>query len=606
MKLFQKNAFDHSIPELDVLANRELAMRSPRVAFIWVPLAILVILITDLKEKHLLQSILAVSLFVISGIYRIYLSQRFETTYHASPERWVNKFTLVVLLSASIFGISLPLLYFESGSNWTFIICLLTTTGITAVATGSLSPRRGLFRLFVLVVHLPIVTILLALGNLQEMGLGLLTAVFMVHILILGGYFHQIFWSGLRDAHQLKERAAALELASAEIKAANQAKGEFLTNISHEIRTPLNGILGLTELVLDGELESHQRDNLKDVHGSGLSLLHTINELLDFSKIEAGEMTMESSVFSLPDTLQKVVLASSMACIKHGNNLKIELGENFPDRMIGDSYRIEQILNNLMSNAVKFTRNGEIRLIGKLVKRVEGLVAFSITVKDSGIGITPEDQEIIFQAFKQVDCSTTRGFGGTGLGLAICRHLVGLMDGEITLESTLAQGSEFTIYLTLPEAQIPSGGPKTGNTAIANAHLGDDLQGMQVLLVEDNTVNAKLATRVLEKSKIRVTWAKNGQESVIQYIKGNFDLVLMDIQMPVLDGFGATKAIREAEKATGRRTPIIALTAHAIQGYRQKCLDADLDDYLTKPLQPKALRETLVKWSPRVLQQSRR
>jgi signal transduction histidine kinase/ActR/RegA family two-component response regulator len=600
VKFFQPSETDVKPPILDILAHRELALRSPKVALSLVPVAVLVAFMTDLKDSYPLQSAAAAVVFLAAGIFRLVLSRRFSTHYRANSRSWFRNFALAILLSTSVFSVTLPLIYLKLGAGWTFIICLLTSTGAAASATGSLSPHQNLFRAYVVLAKLPAIVTLLAFGGPREMGLGLLTLVFLVQILVLGQHSHKQFWAGLRSEHLLKQRAKALEKAHAEVQAANKTKDEFLANMSHEVRTPLNGILGLTDLILETELQPRQKDYLEDVRVSGQNLLNVINEVLDFSILESGKMELENSVFSLPDLLRKVAVSGELGCKANGNTLTLQLADDMPTKIVGDQRHLHQILTHLVDNAVKFTKLGSITLKGTLDHRQDGLVAFTISVQDSGPGIAPEDHKNIFQAFKQVDGSSTRTYGGTGLGLAVCHGLANLMGGRITLESTLGQGSTFSLHLALPEAKIEKPAEVPGKAA--GAEPSDALSGLVVLLVEDNTVNAKLASRLLEKSGLTVIWAHNGQEGVTRYLKGGIDLVLMDIQMPVLDGFGATEAIRQAEKAEGQaRVPIIALTAHAMKGYREKCLEAEMDDYLTKPLQPKLLRETLARWSPKAV-----
>ena len=599
MDLFRKSPHDDHIPELDFLASRELALRSRKVALTLVPMTILVTFITDLKGQFSNPAALVTLLFLCVGLFRLSLAERFEASYQASPRSWLHQFSAAATLPAVVLGLSLPLIFLNMGGGWTFIICLLAITGTAASATGSLSPNLGLFRIFVVVLVLPIIVTLLAFGEVKEMGLGFLTLVFLGQILLLGNHFHHELWTRLRGTHLLQERAAALEKANIQVKAANEAKSEFLTNMSHEMRTPLNGILGLTELILETDLQTRQEEYLRDVRSSGQSLLQIVNELLDYSTIESGQIILETSVFSLPEMLKKVAVAGELNCRIRGNSLSLHMEEGFPQQVLGDPQRIRQILTNLVDNAAKFTELGKVEVEGVLDRRQDGLVAFTIHVRDTGIGIPPEAKKKVFKAFSQADGSTTRNFGGTGLGLAISSQLAELMGGKITLASSPGKGSLFSLHLALPEpkAQLdaqPTRDPHTG------APTNDiSLKGLRVLMAEDNTVNAKLAKRLLEKWDISVVWARNGQEAVSRYSYGNIDLVLMDIQMPILDGFGATVAIREIEAATGVRVPIIALTAHAMEGYRENCLAAGMDDYLTKPLQPKILRETLETWSTR-------
>jgi signal transduction histidine kinase/CheY-like chemotaxis protein len=601
LKLLRTSVYDNLHPGLVVTAHRELARRSPKVALSLVPMVVLVSLITGLHAAYPVQSYAATGFFLVLGVLRLYLARSFKRIYATSAALWLRQFSIVVLASSGFLGLMLPIILHSQGSGWAFIICLLATTGTAASATGSLSPHRGIFRAFVVTLELPAMVALLLSGRVQEIGLGVLVAIFMVQILVLGEHSHRQFWDGLRSQTLLRERAKALAKAHAEVKSAHEAKTEFLANMSHELRTPLNGILGLTDLVIESGLPPRQADYMKDVRASGQNLLAIVNEVMDFSRIENGTMDLEAGMVALPELLRQIAAEGELCCRANGNVLTLELAEDFPARVVGDKVRVRQILTNLVDNAVKFTKLGRIIIRGELDRRQDGLTAFTIHVQDTGIGIAPDAQKKIFKAFQQADGSTTRSFGGTGLGLAVSSRLATLMGGAITLESKPGQGSTFSLHLALPEAKAQQEQKADGSVDDAVRSENDLLAGLKLLMVEDNTVNAKLASRLLEKAGIQVVWAQNGQEGVNTYLQGGIDMVLMDIQMPVLDGFGATEAIRQAESLTGAHVPIIALTAHALEGYREKCLAAGMDDFLTKPLQPKVLRETLSLWSPRNL-----
>ena len=376
------------------------------------------------------------------------------------------------------------------------------------------------------------------------------------------------------------ERTAELQLARVAAEAASKAKSEFLANMSHEIRTPINGILGFTQLALGTELTGDQRDYLETVESSTKSLLNVINDILDFSKIEAGRMELERSSFALGDCVEAAVRTLSATALQKGLDLKCELETDRANQVIGDSVRLRQVLLNLIGNAIKFTPTGSVSVALKLTQEGERDCLAHFSVADTGIGIAIEKQQSIFEPFRQAEGSTTRKYGGTGLGLAISARLVEMMGGRLWVESQKGRGStfHFTALFKLPVAATP---PVPRPRLHAAVEAGAP---MCILVAEDDLVSQDLILTILMKSGHKVVLATNGLEVLAKFQQQSFDLILMDIQMPEMDGLETTGEIRRLETETSTRTPIIAITAHAMRGDRERCLAAGMDGYVSKPV----------------------
>ena len=418
---------------------------------------------------------------------------------------------------------------------------------------------------------------------------------------IVAGYTRDLreLKATLNEMHKVE---SDLRLARDAAEESTKAKSEFLANMSHEIRTPMNGIFGMLHLVLKTELLPKQRDYLQKTLYSANNLLRIINDILDFSKIEAGKLEIENIPFSLPEICEELHTVFSARIAERGLAFFVDASAVPQETILGDPLRLKQVLFNLVSNAIKFTDKGEVRVIIKREKRNGSQVQYAFSVHDTGIGLTPEQQSCLFSAFTQTDASTTRKYGGTGLGLAISKSLVSMMQGNIWVESELGKGTTFFFSAVFgandekADAQQPAPPDLAGGgavVAIAVDPLVQKRKGL-ILLVEDNDINQIIAEELLKIAGYEVDIANNGKEALFMIEQKEYAAVLMDIQMPVMDGLTATRAIRENDRFG--KLPVIAMSAHAMSGDKEKSLACGMNDHITKPISPEVLYSTLDLW----------
>jgi PAS domain S-box-containing protein len=414
-------------------------------------------------------------------------------------------------------------------------------------------------------------------------------------------------------AQELERKNEELETALVTARDATQLKSRFLANMSHEIRTPMNGVLGMTDFLLSTELTSEQQEYAGSIKKSADALLALINDILDLSRIEAGKLRLDHLPFSLPATVEESSSIFALQARTKGLDFATVTSGDLPDLVVGDAGRVRQVLTNLIGNAVKFTDSGRIDVEVELLRSTKDGIVARFTVSDTGIGIPPEQQSRLFESFTQGDGSSTRKYGGTGLGLSISKQLVELMDGQLGVESKPGLGSRFWFTANFgkapvtaavpavpappkrpvptPAAPAPPPAPKVPIPSVPGP------RKLRVLLAEDNEINQRIALRLLEKLGVGADAVDNGRAAVEALSQRSYDLILMDCQMPEMDGFEATAVIRNRERGKSR-TPICALTANAMEGDREKCLAAGMDDYISKPVGLDKLREAVERLVP--------
>jgi signal transduction histidine kinase len=583
--------------ELKRQADLELGERTVLGSYVYIGMIFSFILATPFEQDFPKLTLAYIILVGVLSILRLVLTLDRRRLYAAYPKAWRWTLMTLILTFGAAQGFLCGFTFQQYGVSNVSLASMLITVGIAGGAIASYRSHVRLLRCHLILLFLPALVTMLFLKTGPSLALAFLVVQVYYGLRHQGNMLHKVYWKGIVDNMLLELRQRELEAARNAAESANRAKSEFLAGLSHEIRTPMNAILGMADVLWNENLTDSLRNQVGIIRRAGQVLLNLINDILDLSKIEAGRLELEQVEFDFKELVQKTAEMMASSAKTKGLEISCSVEEGIPS-ILGDPYRLRQILTNLLSNAIKFTEKGAIRIWAGRMASEGPLLKLQCDIADTGIGIAKEKLLAIFESFTQADSSTTRKYGGTGLGLTIAQRLAQMMGGRIEVRSEVGEGSVFSLAITAPAAAVR----KSMDTEKSAQDLREAVRcsrPLKILLVEDNEENQMVVRAYLEGTPFQLDIAGNGAEGLEKFKSKLYDLTIMDIRMPVMDGYEAIREMRKYESlqrgGQSGPVPILALTASVFKEDYQKITAAGFSVCLMKPILRDGLLEAILR-----------